>query len=147
MSRGEAVAAGAASQVKLVHPDPRSANAVTALRNADGNLQLTAWSITSTGQVTRRDDAIAGRVKQVALTPFPNGKGVVTATRGNDDALKLIAWKLTGALDLVRGDDANGGAVNHQRADHPQGRDERGECEPGRPRRRARRTRNCLRGR
>ncbi|MEO0397626.1 MAG: serine hydrolase domain-containing protein [Cyanobacteria bacterium P01_A01_bin.137] len=111
LSRGEVVTAGAASQIKLVHPDNSRNDAVTAFRDADGNLKLIAWVISNSGQVTRRDAAVAGPVKKIDVTPFPDGKGVITLTRGSQDDFKLVAWELTRSLELIRRGDADAGAV------------------------------------
>ncbi|MEL6385389.1 MAG: serine hydrolase domain-containing protein [Cyanobacteria bacterium J06626_18] len=111
LTRGEVVTAGAASQVNLIHPDRGSADAVTAFRDADGNLKTIAWDISNNGQVTRRGDAVAGPVKDIAVTPFPDGKGVITLTRGLEDDLKLIAWEVTPSLNIIRRGDIDAGAV------------------------------------
>lgn len=116
LTRGGVAEAGSATNIKLVHPDPGSANAVTALRSASGNLKLIAWQISESGQITRRGDADAGPVKAIALTPFPDRKGVVTATRGNQDDFKLVAWEVTPSLSLVRRGDIGAGKVQHMDA-------------------------------
>ncbi|NER79518.1 MAG: beta-lactamase family protein [Leptolyngbya sp. SIO1D8] len=111
LTRGEVVTAGAASQVNLIHPDYSSADAVTVFRDADGNLKTIAWDISSAGKVTRRGDAVAGPVKDIAVTPFPDGKGVITLTRGLQNDLKLIAWEVTSSLNIIRRGDIDAGAV------------------------------------
>ena len=113
LTRGEVVKAGKASKVRLVHPDPGSANAVTALRDQDGKLKVIAWQVAQSGQVTRKGDALAGPVEDIALTPFPNGKGTITLTRGNQNDFKLIAWELTPALNVVRKGDVGAGTIKH----------------------------------
>ena len=111
IGRGEVVQAGKVSQVNIIHPNPRNSDAVTAFRDSEGNLKLIAWAITSGGQVTRRGEATAGAVKDVALTRFPDDKGVITLTKGNQGEFKLIAWELTSSLGIVRRGDIDAGAV------------------------------------
>ena len=53
----------------------------TAVRDGSGNLKVIAWQVGSDGSLTRRGDASAGGVSQVAVTDWPAGPGVVTAVR------------------------------------------------------------------
>ena len=111
ISRGEVVQAGKVSRVNLIHPDLRNADAVTTFRDGDGNLKLIAWAIVSNGRVTRKGEATAGPVKDVAVTRFPDNKGVITLAKGNQGEFKLIAWELTSSLGIVRRGDIDAGAV------------------------------------
>ena len=111
LSRGEVIEAGAASLVNLVRPNSSSNNAVTAFRDGDGNLKLIGWVISNSGQVTRRGDAVAGPVKNIAVTPFPDGNGVISLTQDMQNELKLIAWEVTPTLAIVRRGDIEAGAI------------------------------------
>ncbi|MEM1240311.1 MAG: serine hydrolase [Cyanobacteria bacterium P01_H01_bin.26] len=111
ISRGAVVKAGAASQVNLVRPDSSRNNAVTAFRDGDGNLKLIGWVISNSDQVNRRGDAVAGPVKNIAVTPFPDGNGVISLTQGMENELKLIAWEVTPTLAIVRRGDIEAGAI------------------------------------
>ena len=113
LTRGDVVESGKASKIKLVHPASNSANAVTAVRDQDGNLKVIAWQVTPSGQVTRKGDALAGPVKDIALTPFPDGSGTITLTRGNQDDFKLVAWELTPSLNIVRRGAVEAGTIKH----------------------------------
>ena len=95
----------------VVRPKQSSNNVVTALRDGDGNLKLVAWMISNSGQVTRRGEAVAGPVKEIAMTPLPDGNGVITLTRGKQDDFKLVAWEMTGSLGLIRRGDIEAGAI------------------------------------
>lgn len=73
LTRGQVLDGGKASEIKLIHPDSGSANAMTALRDEGGNLKVIAWQIAESGEVARKGDALAGPVKD-SLNAFPERK-------------------------------------------------------------------------
>ncbi|HEY7545532.1 MAG TPA: hypothetical protein VID27_11645 [Blastocatellia bacterium] len=65
---------------------------ITSVRDGDGILKLTAWDVTSQGQITRQQDAYAGGISDLAANRVWSNY-LVTAVRTNSGNLKLIAWK------------------------------------------------------
>jgi hypothetical protein len=113
--------AGAVDALALTRIAPD--HVITAVRDGSGNLKVIVWQVGSDGSLTRRGDASAGGVSQVAVTDWPAGPGVVTAVRTASGALKVIAWALHPDGTLHRRGDADAGAVKELSISSPGGFD------------------------
>ncbi len=111
LNRKESVAlAGTISNVQIA---PIGTNkVVTALRNSDGNLEVSGWRVGADGAITLIDtdiDLVTGRVSEIAIDPVGSGKAV-TPVRDSNGRLKLITWSVNnnGAVSRL-GDSGNAG--------------------------------------
>lgn len=88
-----------------------TAGVVTAVRNSDGELLLTRWSVADNGQIswlTNSSGETTGAVKEIGLTQTGD---IVTAIRGGTGKLKLIEWsappRMVGeSWEITRTDDS-----------------------------------------
>lgn len=94
---------------------------ITAVRDGSGNLKVIAWQVGSDGSLTRRGDASAGAVSDIAVTDWPEGPGVVTAVRTASGTLKVIAWTVQADGAVHRRGDADAGAVKELSISSPSG--------------------------
>ena len=86
--------------------------AITALRDDSGDLKLTTWGVTASGEIERKLDASAGSVTDIALAHPGLTRDVVTALRDGNGNLKLISWDvLSPSGSIVRKGQAAAGAV------------------------------------
>lgn len=122
-------------RVNINHRDTASAGAIdalavtrlapehffTAVRDGSGDLKLIAWQVGSDGSLTRRGDATASGVSEVAMTDWPAGPGVVTAVRTVSGKLKVIAWAMASDGKLHRRGDAEAGVVKDLSISSPGG--------------------------
>ena len=113
--------AGAVDALALTSVAPN--HVVTAVRDGSGNLKIIAWHVGSDGSLTRRGDAEAGGVSQVAVTDWPAGPGVVTAVRTASGTLKVIAWTVDSDGAVHRRGDADAGVVKDVSISSPGGFD------------------------
>lgn len=82
---------------------------VTATRNGDGNLQITAWQVTAPGEILRRGVQEEGRASQVAITNA--GSNVVAGMRDGAGLLRLISYGVSTAGTLTRRATATAGRI------------------------------------
>jgi len=82
--------------------------AVTGVRNGDGNLQLIKWNVSGDGtSITRVRDAHAGAVSEVALAVVHYH--VLSAVRNGSGRLEIISW----TKDLAREGSATSAEASH----------------------------------
>jgi hypothetical protein len=110
-----------AGAVGLVAATRVSKYIVTAVSDGAGNLKLIAWEVGSNGSLTRRGDASAGAVSELAITDWPEGPGVVTAVRTGSGTLKVISWAVDAAGSVQRRGDAEAGGVKDLAVSSPDG--------------------------
>jgi hypothetical protein len=105
---------GASVPVDLVAMTQASpARAVTAARDGSGNLLLSTWDVTESGEVEHQANASAGPVSRVAIENPGYSSEVVTAVRDGNGTLKLIVWDiLTATGGFVRKGEAEAGPVS-----------------------------------
>ncbi|MFP2904216.1 M23 family peptidase [Pyxidicoccus sp. 3LFB2] len=88
---------------------------VTAVRTPAGKLSVTAWEISSTGQVFKRGAYLGGDVADVAISTLTLGSNsrdlVVVSARLPTGVLRNISLDVTSAGQLVRRDDEDGGSI------------------------------------
>ncbi len=108
--RRDTVSGGPASEVAIARA--RSNLAVTAARDAGGNLKLQTWEVSSKGELTNKGDASAGAISEVALGQPGFSSDVVTAVRDGSGNLKLIAWDILPTGGIVRQGDASAGTAS-----------------------------------
>lgn len=82
---------------------------VTATRNDDGNLQVTAWQVTAQGDIVRRGVQEEGRAGQVAVTGADGH--VVARMRDGDGLLRLISYGVSTGGMLTRRATATAGTI------------------------------------
>jgi murein DD-endopeptidase MepM/ murein hydrolase activator NlpD len=83
---------------------------VTAAERLDGDLEVTAWEVDSTGHVTRLGTTTAGPATAVSVSAASAEHALTVISDGGGD-LKLIAWHVDGAGNLVRRANAQGGGA------------------------------------
>lgn len=108
--------AGKISALAMTTTGGGDRKAVTAVRDADGNLKIIAWDLqfASNGKTTivRLGEASAGAISALAVSRARNFNGVFTAVRDSENNLKVIPWKLSADGNTVtRGADGSAGAV------------------------------------
>ena len=116
--------AGKISALAMAATGGADRKAVTAVRDAAGNLKVIAWDIqfapNGTVSVARLGDASAGPVSAVSISRASAFNGVFTAVRDSNNDLKVIPWKLSANGDTItRGDDVSAGTIGTQVAIAP----------------------------
>ena len=79
-------------QITALSPD----RVVTAVRDSEGSLKVTGWTVSALGAITHADtdiDNLTGRVSEIAIDTVGADK-VVTAVRAQNGRLKLITWSV-----------------------------------------------------
>src|SRR4051812_13477259 len=90
--------AGAASRIAVQAFS--DSEALTALRNGSGDLELISWRTAPQDfAITRAADALAGAVQEVVLTLM--GRRAITAVRSGSDNLLLISWDVPPGLNTI----------------------------------------------
>lgn len=105
--------AGAISQVALttVREDFGRQVVIAAVRNGDGDLELIAWDVSATGQLTRRGEVHGGAIASVAVAS-DGAQEIISAVREGSGQLKLIAWQVSSSGEFVREGEASAGEVS-----------------------------------
>ncbi|MCP3098118.1 M23 family metallopeptidase [Myxococcus sp. K15C18031901] len=93
--------------------------AVTAVRNAAGNLELTTWQLGADQKLVQKGSFVAGTVSDVALSTVSVSNFrelVVASVRTGSGLLRNIAFEIDSAGQLTRREDADGGHVTEVRS-------------------------------
>lgn len=108
------VSAGKISALAMTEAGNR--RALTAVRDAGGNLKVIVWDIRLAGNgaasIVRLGEASAGAISALAMSRARNFNGVYTAVRDSANNLKVIPWKLSfDGRTLTRGAQGAAGTV------------------------------------
>ncbi|MBP0016365.1 MAG: hypothetical protein J7647_02270 [Cyanobacteria bacterium SBLK] len=114
ITRRDTEVAGAVSEIAVAQRldpfSPLDTFIVTAVRDSDGDLRVISWSVSNTGNLTRRDTEVAGAVTTIDVAGY--NKGVVTGVRDSANNLRLISWEVANNGGITRRDTETAGMVS-----------------------------------
>jgi hypothetical protein len=115
------VTQAAAGPVHEIAVTRQSSRVIAAVRTGSDELKVIVWDVGADGALTRRGDALAGKVTRGAIMDWTEGPGVVTAVRTTSGDLKVIAWKVAADGSVQRAGDGTADPVGEVAISSPPG--------------------------